>query len=421
MKLVHAADVHLDSPLRGLDRYEGAPATRIRAASRRAVENLVALCLDEQVDALLLAGDLYDGDLKDYATALFLASQMSRLRAAGIPVFIVRGNHDAQSLVTRHLELPDNVVVLDAARPETRVVDRLGLAVHGQSFATKAVTSDLASGYPRAIAGAFNVGLLHTSAGGREGHETYAPCTVETLVDKGYDYWALGHVHKREVLSESPFIVFPGNLQGRHARELGPKGATLVTVEAGRVRSLEHRPLDVVRWARCTIDLTLAASAHDAVDLARAALAREVEGAEGRVLVARVVLEGRSRAHAALFAAPDRWASQIRAAAIDLGGDTAWVEKVLLRTRAPVEASELAQRDDAVGQLVRAIAALRGDPEAVAGLSRELDELVKKLPEAALHGEDALDFGSPEAMSALLDDIEQELVPSLLGVEEDDA
>src|SRR4051812_29910913 len=109
MKFVHAADLHLDSPLRGLDRYEGAPVEQLRGATRRALENLVALCLSEKADFLLLAGDLYDGGWKDYRTGLFFAAQMSRLRAADIPVFFVRGNHDAESNITRSLRLPENV------------------------------------------------------------------------------------------------------------------------------------------------------------------------------------------------------------------------------------------------------------------------------------------------------------------------
>src|SRR6202040_3694561 len=135
---VHAADLHIDSPMRGLDRYDGAPTARMRSATRRAVENLVALCVDEAVDFLLLAGDLFDGNWKDYGTGLFFAAQMSRLREAGIPVVIIRGNHDAQNQITKHLVLPDNVVTLAADKPETRAFNRIGVAVHGQSFETKA-------------------------------------------------------------------------------------------------------------------------------------------------------------------------------------------------------------------------------------------------------------------------------------------
>src|SRR5208283_1107022 len=150
--------------------------------------------------------------------------------------------------------------------PETVILGDLGIAIHGQSFATAAVTKDLASSYPAARHGLFNIGMLHTSLNGREGHENYAPCTLDTLKAKGYDYWALGHVHKREVPGENPWIVFPGNTQGRHIREAGPKGCTLVGVEDGAVISVEHRDLHCLIWALCEVDAAGAAHPYDVVD-----------------------------------------------------------------------------------------------------------------------------------------------------------
>src|SRR5262245_28090371 len=186
MKFLHAADLHLDSPLRGLDRYEGVPVDRFRGATRAALSNLCDLCLAEPVDFVLLAGDLYDGNWKDFRTGLFFVSQMTRLRDAGIPVLVVRGNHDAESALTRSLRLPANVVVLSSRAPETdaTTLERLGVVVHGQGYASRAVTHDLARSYPEAVPGLFNIGMLHTSVDGREGHASYAPCSVETLRSK---------------------------------------------------------------------------------------------------------------------------------------------------------------------------------------------------------------------------------------------
>ena len=224
MKFIHAADIHLDSPLRGLERYEGAPVDEIRQATRRALENLVSLAVESEVDFVLLVGDLYDGDWRDHNTGLFFAKQMSEFRKAGIKVFLIAGNHDAQNVMTKSLRLPDNVHQLNTSKPETVRLEELGVAIHGQGFRTKAVTKNLAMDYPAAIPHVFNIGLLHTSVTGREGHDNYAPCTPTNLVDLNYDYWALGHVHTRECLSEDPPIHFPGNVQGRHIREAGPKG-----------------------------------------------------------------------------------------------------------------------------------------------------------------------------------------------------
>lgn len=227
-KFIHAADIHLDSPLRGLARYEGAPVAELRSATRQALEGLIRTAIEEEVAFVLLAGDLYDGDWRDYNTGLFFASQMSKLRKVGIKVFLISGNHDAQSQITKTIRLPDNVRQLSTRKPETVLLENVGVAIHGRGFATRAVTEDISATYPDARAGYFNIGMLHTSANGREGHEPYAPCTVQGLAAKGYDYWALGHVHKREVLSEDPWIVFSGNIQGRHIREQGAKGCSLV-------------------------------------------------------------------------------------------------------------------------------------------------------------------------------------------------
>ena len=246
MRFLHASDLHIDSPLRGLDRYEGAPVERLRTATRGALERLVDTALNERVDFVLLAGDIYDSDWQDFHTGLFFREQMVRLDRAGIRVFIVQGNHDAQGVITRQLTLPQNVTTFSSRTAETHRIEEIAVAVHGRSFPNRAVDEDLVPSYPAPVPGLLNIGMLHTSLTGRVGHDTYAPTDVATLSSKGYDYWALGHVHAREVVSEQPRIVFPGNLQGRKASETGPKGCELVTVEAGQVGS-EFVPLDVVR------------------------------------------------------------------------------------------------------------------------------------------------------------------------------
>jgi DNA repair exonuclease SbcCD nuclease subunit len=413
VKIVHAADLHLDSPLCGLARYEGAPVDAMRGATRRALENLVDLCLGEGVALLLLAGDLFDGDWKDYATGLFFAAQMSRLRQGDIDVIIVRGNHDAVSHITKHLELPSNVRELATTRPESVELERWNVAVHGQSYGKRAVTADLASKYPEPIAGAFNIGLLHTALTGRPGHEPYAPCSPETLRAKGYDYWALGHVHAREQIGDDAPIVFPGNLQARHARETGPKGATLIDVSDGRIAGMQHRVLDAVRWARCEVDVSEAGSGFDVIDSVRAALEAESKRAEGRPLAARVVVVGATPAHATLFDDPDQWHNQIRAAATDAG--EVWVEKIQVATRPVVDLDELAARDDAVGQVVRALR--EGGDARLGELGGALGELGRKLPKELRErgAEGGLRLDDPDELRAIVSDAEQLLLGRLLA------
>ncbi len=418
MKLVHAADLHLDSPLRGLDRYDGAPVDQFRDATRVALKNLVQLCLDEKAAMLLLAGDLYDGSWRDYRTGLFFSQQMSRLRAADVQVVLVRGNHDAESTIHRNLPLPDHVVELTAKRPETRRYEKLGLAVHGQSFAQRAVTDDLADRYPAALAGLVNIGLLHTSVTGREGHDSYAPCSLETLRNKGYDYWALGHVHAREELSAEPWIVFPGNLQGRHAREVGTKGATVITVDNLSITSVEPRALDVVRWDHLVVDVEEAEHPDDVAERARAALESAVARADGRLLAARLTIQGRSGAHARIEAEPTAFEARLRALALDVGdGERVWLEKVQLRTSAPLDLAGAAERDDAVGELVRALRGLPRDEALLAQLCEGLRELRDKLPAELKEGPDSLRLDDPAMVAGLADELEQLLLPRLLTSE----
>ena len=379
MKFIHAADLHLDSPMLGLERYEGAPVDRLRGATRRALEKLVALAIDERVDFVLIAGDVYDGDWRDFNTGLYFVSQMARLRDAEIPVFVIRGNHDAASQITRTLPLPDNVRFLGHEAAESVRLEDLGVVVHGQSYARREVTTDLSAGYPAAERACFNIGLLHTAAGGREGHENYAPCTLAGLAAKGYDYWALGHVHEREVLSKDPWIVFAGNTQGRHARETGEKGCTLVTVEAGRVRAVEHRSLDVVRWRRLEVDATAAENMDDI----HGRFERAIEAAldpDGRLVVARVAIGGMCAAHAAAVREGESFVRHCQSLAIGQWRDRVWLEKVRLETRPAIDVEELMARGGAEGEMVRHLRELYADDAAFEPIAAELRAMVAKLP-----------------------------------------
>jgi DNA repair exonuclease SbcCD nuclease subunit len=364
-------------------------------------------------ELLVIAGDLYDGEWKDYSTGLLLGAELLRLREVGTRVVWIRGNHDAAATgITRALRMPDHVHELSTRAPETMYLEALGVAVHGQGFPTRATTEDLAARYPAAASAMFNIGVLHSSITGRPGHEPYAPCSLATLTSKGYDYWALGHVHAREVLCETPWIVFPGNLQGRHIRETGPKGATLARVEDGRVASVEHRALDVVRWSQCTVDASNLACAAELPDLTRDALGREVVAAEGRLVAARIRITGATAAHAELVRHGERWEHELRALPAEMDADI-FVEKVRLETRDAVDLALLRERDDMLGELYRAVSALRADPAARAELLSEVATLVGSLP-AELREIDGRLLSDPAMVDDVLERFEHELLPLAL-------
>jgi DNA repair exonuclease SbcCD nuclease subunit len=362
-RFLHAADLHIDSPLRGLAADREAPAERIRAATRAAFTNLVNLALRERVAFVAVAGDLIDGEWQDWRTGHFLLSEIARLKEAGIRFYAIHGNHDAANPVLGRLRLPDGAgAILDAAKPRTVRLPEHGVSLHGQSFPTRDVRANLALDYPKPEPGSFNIGLLHTAATGRDGHETYAPCTVDQLAKHGYDYWALGHIHAREELARDPcWIVFPGNTQGRHIRETGSKGATLVTVRDGRVAAVAHHPLDDVRWAMLDIPLTQEQDEGAALDAVRAQLGLALDEAGDRLLAVRVTLRGACGAHAALVRDLGATRDRLHGEAAALAGDAIWLEDVRLLTRPPREHAATRARSDALGQLLRQIDTMEPD------------------------------------------------------------
>ncbi len=417
MKFIHAADIHLDSALRGLERYEGAPVEEIRSATRRAFDNLVQLAIDEQVDFVLLAGDLYDGDWRDYNTGLYFVGQMQRLHDASIPVFIVAGNHDAASQITKSLRLPDNVTLFSTRKPETVILDDLDVAIHGQGFSTRAVTEDLSQGYPQGDAQLFNIGLLHTSLDGKPGHEPYAPCSVDGLCSRGYDYWALGHVHQREVISEDPWIVFPGNIQGRHIRETGPKGCTLVSVDDGVVSSVEHVDLDVMRWAQCDVDVSTIDSLDALYEDVRTRLQQNVDEADGRSVAVRIVLQGDTPLHSQLHAGIENLKQEFRALCNGFGGAGMWLEKLSLKSAPVPGGDDTVSNEEALGSLLGVIRKLEVDDAAAASLLDEVAALGGKLPAELRGGDDGYDPADPQQFADILEDVKELLVNRLLVTE----
>lgn len=292
---LHAADLHVDSPLRGLPSDLGA---RARDATRQAFRNLVACALQRQVAFVLLAGDIFDDAHQSISTSAFLATELRALSQAKIPVFLLRGNHDYLARGCR-VPWPEGVHEFASTAPTTRQLDALRVAIHGQSYPEKHVRRDLTAAYPAPVSGYLNIGLLHTSLDGHaDDHQTYAPTREATLASKGYAYWALGHVHRFvDLQADSSRIVYPGNLQGRHVRETGPKGAVLGTYEGHTITQVEHVPLDVLRWHSLDITLDdelqeLSVAEQFSAAAAEIASRTDADRQQGRSCAVRLVLRG---------------------------------------------------------------------------------------------------------------------------------
>ena len=348
-KFLHASDLHLGSPLLGLAMKDESVARQFAAASRDAFTRLVSEAIAQAVAFVVIAGDVYDGEWKDTSIGLFFARELARLDRAGIPVYLLKGNHDAESVVTKAITLPDRVHVFPSNKPATFRIDDLKVALHGRSFPEREVSDNYAMVYPEAVPGWLNIGVLHTSCDGRPGHAAYAPCTLDDLKRRGYDYWALGHVHEYEVLSQDPWVVFPGNLQGRNIRECGPKGAVVVEVSDGHITGVERLVVDQARWALVEVDLSEHGDEAAALRAIEAAIAPIAETAEGRLVALRVRLTGRSALHRHIAADAHRFFDEVQAAAQRCHEDI-WLERVRNDTLDSVQAGA-APEDDALAAI----------------------------------------------------------------------
>jgi exonuclease SbcD len=383
-KFLHAADLHLDSPLIGLSCKSVDFAKRVETASRQAFDNLVRLAVEEKCRFVVLPGDVFDRDLRNFETGLFFAAGMKRLAEAGIDVFLSLGNHDAGNRFADKLAYTSNVHVFSKRHPETRTLDDVGVAVHGRSFPRWDIEENIALDYPAQVTGLFNVGVLHTACAGSEGsHARYAPCSLDQLVSHGYDYWALGHVHDFTVLSEAPHVVYSGNLQGRDPRETGAKGAVLVTVKGGEVAAVEHRPLDVIRWATVTVDATPHADRDGLIDALRNQLSAICGEAGDRPIALRIVVTGRTALHNELLLKRTEVADDVQLVLNTLLAlsQEIWLEKFVIRTEPPPTVETV---DPTVaGRIGAELKRLAADGRVAAKLEEKLTDIRVRLPAGA--------------------------------------
>lgn len=272
MRFIHISDVHLDTAFAG---RSDALRSRLRHASLQAFERCASTAITEEVDALLIAGDLIDGPYLSFETERFLLRQLRRLTESGIAVVYATGNHDPG---TGHraagLAWPDGVTVIARGDPVTVPIHRLGSPepaghVTGAGHATAHESDDLSRRLrPATDTRLPQVALLHTqvaTAAARRAHHPYAPSTLEHLRGAGFHYWALGHVHLRQELSGTPPIHYSGNLQGRNPRETGPKGGLLVDLTDPTGPLVEFREFAPVRWEKVTVSTLAGASTLDEV------------------------------------------------------------------------------------------------------------------------------------------------------------
>jgi len=383
VRFLHTADLHLDSPLRSLASRNSDLRTVLEDSSRSMLRRLIDTAIEESVDALLIAGDLFDGDLKDVRTAKLLEKELRRLNSAEIPVFIIWGNHDAEAKLVDILHLPGNVHTFDGSGGYLPFADEQAF-VHGVSFSKRKAPTSLLGKFGPPVSGAFNIGMLHTSLTGSDGHNNYAPCSVQELIDMGYDYWALGHIHKRQVHSENPAIVMPGNPLGRHINEDGKRSISLVTLQFGKDPTIREINIAPAQFKKIHFTLTQEESLREIIDAVSRSIELTQEDSEAEILIVRVILAGHSRLHRLLN-------REFESVLIDLREEyehrnDIWIDSIDIKeVHSPIETNELTSNVSSHDHFLNSLASMI-DEELVNSnklnitIQSDLDALARALP-----------------------------------------
>ncbi len=303
-RFIHCSDLHIDSPFKGLASQVPSLTERLRESTFRSFHNIVKLAVEEKVDAVLIAGDIFDGADRSLQAQLKFHRGLLELSKKGIPSFIVHGNHDPSNSWSHMLDWPENTTIFPGNKVERIPVIREGetLAwIYGISYPQKEVNENLALKFKKDQEQGFAVGLLHANVGQHPGHDNYAPCSLQDLISSDFDYWALGHIHEFKILRENnPCIVYSGNTQARHLKETGPKGkgCCLVTLNSGAPANIRFVATDVVSYRSAKVDVSSASSINEVLQAIQSQveeLAKESLTREG--LVVRLVLTGRTTVH----------------------------------------------------------------------------------------------------------------------------
>lgn len=369
LRFVHAADLHLDSPFQGI--RHSAPdnvATELREATFGAYERIIDLCIEEDVQALLIAGDVFDSADRSLSAQLRFVDGLKRLDRAGIQSFVCHGNHDPLDGWTAELAFPESCHRFGAEIGSAPIGDLA--TVYGISYPKRNVLHDLTPHFQRRPDDRFSIGLLHANVDGSTGHESYAPCTLESLRRSGMDYWALGHVHGHAILSSaSPAVVYPGNTQGRHPNESGPHGVCLVEVDGSKRPKIDFVPVCTVRWENARIDISELPTEQALIDALERTVEQLLDSSGGCGVVCRASLDGRGPLHATL-----RREGTLESLREQVNRDLSrrdpflWCERLIDRTGPDLDRDARRMADDFLGDVLRMIDDLRDDPDELAAL-----------------------------------------------------
>ncbi|SEM71952.1 DNA repair exonuclease [Paenibacillus sp. OV219] len=384
-RFMHAADLHVDSPFRGLTDAPAHVREALQMSTFQAVRNLVDTALSEAVDFVVIAGDLYDSADRSLRAQLYLQREWQRLHANGVQLFVIHGNHDPLSGQRAKLEWPESVYFFGTEKVEKAAAytksGELAAYVHGISYGTRSVTDNLAAKYYADNgSGVYQIAMLHGNVDGQQGHDPYAPCSLSELAGSAFHYWALGHIHQREVLHTFPHVVYSGNTQGRHSKETGAKGAYIVDVSASFDTELKFVPLDTVRWENAVIEIDGIESEQALLGVLEQAIASVAAGCERRSCMLRLSLQGRGPLHHQLSEASFMQEllhgirvriSDLHESLDDAAEPWCWVYQIDALSGAEIDYVMLAREDSFTGELIRSSLIIEADEAALGELANE--------------------------------------------------
>lgn len=304
-KFIHAADLHIESPYKGVSKMNKSLGEALVEQGIKAYEALIQCALDNKIDFLLIAGDSFDSESGSLSAQYRFVRGLEQLNEAQIPVFIICGNHDPLKSWSSYLQLPENVIRFEANEVQQHSVTKEGkkiAEIYGVSFGEKEEYHNLAATYNRKDDAEFSIGMLHGTIAGNKAHTPYCPFDMDNLRASNIDYWALGHIHKREILSENnPLVVYPGNIQGRHFNETGEKGCSLVEVDHGKVINHDFISLSNIVYEYVNIDVTGMENTSDFFSTIEKLKKEQTDQSKSYLL--RIRLKGKSDLHT-VFANP---------------------------------------------------------------------------------------------------------------------
>lgn len=357
IRFIHCADLHIDSPFKGISEINEELRDILYNSTFQSFRNIVDLAIENQVHAVLIAGDIYDGADKSLKAQLRFREELTRLSDQGIPSFIVAGNHDPLDSWSASITWPKMARFFegDKVGKHPLVVDGVTVAeIYGISFPKQNVTDNLALQFDRDNDELPAIAILHTNIGENTGHKSYAPATIEDLKSRKMDYWALGHVHTQKLLNEnSPVILYSGNSQARNPRELGKKGCALVSMEKDGSCELTHHSTDIVRYHSGNIDISALSTLDEVIESVKNECNAISSTMEGRHTIIRLTLQGRTEINEELRKGNNLTDIIDSVREQYLGNDPLiWLEKIMLNTAGAYDVDALRGGKDFIADII---------------------------------------------------------------------